>query len=303
MKIFVSGATGVIGKRAIPLLLNSGHQITAIARSPQKAEMLQKMGADVAQVSLFDPDGLKRAIEGHDAIINVATHIPPTSRFFLRSAWKENDQIRKLGSSNLVDAAISNGVQKFIQESLAIIYRDHGDDWIDEDWPVQPVRYNLTVLDAENSVDRFIQNGGTGVVLRFSYFYGPDEGGATMDIIKFIRKGWVPFPVTPEGFMSSISHDDVSTAVVAALDVSSGIYNVSDDEPLRRFELVNALADALGIPHPKFPPRWIGKLMGSLSEMMSRSLRISNSKFRNASGWKPKFPSVREGWIALVQQI
>jgi nucleoside-diphosphate-sugar epimerase len=229
--------------------------------------------------------------------------IPPTSLIFFRSAWRENDHIRKLGSANLVDAAIFTGVQKFIQESLAIIYRDRGDEWIDEEWHLEPVRYNTTVLDAEKSVDRFIRSGGTGVALRFSYFYGPDEGGATMDIIKFLRKGWVPFPVTPEGFMSSISHDDVATALVAALDVPSGIYNASDDEPLRRKELINSLADALGISHPKFPPRWIGKLTGSMGEMMSRSLRISNRKFRKVSGWKPQFQSVREGWRDLVQKI
>ncbi|MCI0615806.1 NAD(P)H-binding protein [bacterium] len=174
MKVFVSGATGVIGKRAIPLLLNAGHQITAIARSQQKAEVLQTLGAKVAQVSLFDVEAIKQAVKGHDAIINVATHIPPTSRAFFASAWKENDRVRKFGSANLVDAAISNGVKIFVQESFAPMYRDHGNDWIDEEWPVQPVRYNLTTLDAEHSVTRFIQSGGTGIALRFSYFYGPD---------------------------------------------------------------------------------------------------------------------------------
>lgn len=303
MKIFVSGATGVVGKRAVPSLLNSGNQVTAVARSQQKAETLQQMGAEAVQVDLFDLEKLKQAVKGHDAIINVATHIPPTSRAFLKSAWKENNRIRKFGSANLVDAAISTGVQIFIQESFAPIYRDHADEWIDENWTVQPVRYNQTALDAEKSVDRFIKSGGTGIVLRFSLFYGPDHGGATLDIIRFVKKGLVPLPASPEGFTSSISHDDAATAVVAALSVPSGIYNISDDEPVRRREYFNSLADALGVHHPKFPPKWLGKLMGSVGEMLSRSLRISNKKFCTQSGWKPQFPSVREGWPELVKQM
>jgi nucleoside-diphosphate-sugar epimerase len=139
--------------------------------------------------------------------------------------------------------------------------------------------------------------------LRFSYFYGPDPGGATLDIIKFVKKGWVPLPSSPEAFISSLSHDDAANAVVSALNIESGIYNVSDDEPLRRRDFFNLLADALNVRHPKFPPRWIGKLMGSIAELLSRSQRISNSKFRKASAWQPKFPSVREGWIAVAQQI
>jgi len=303
MKIFVSGATGVIGKRLVPLLLNSGHEVTGVARSEHKAELLNKMGAGVAEVSLFDRDKLEQAIKGHDAIINMATHIPPTTRAFFKSAWKENDRIRKYGSANLVDAAISAGVKIFIQESFAPMYGDHRDEWIDENWPVQPVAYNFTTLDAEKSVQRFIQNGGTGIIMRFSFFYGPDPKGATLDIIRFVKKGWVPFAATPEGFISSISHDDAASAAVAALNIPSGIYNISDDEPLRRRDFFDSLSDALNVRHPKFPPAWIGKFMGSVGKMLSRSLRISNNKFRTASGWKPQFPSVREGWPAMLKQI
>jgi 2-alkyl-3-oxoalkanoate reductase len=303
VRVFVCGATGVIGKRAIPLLLSAGHSVTGIARSAEKASFIQKMGAAAVQVSLFDPDPLKRAIEGHDAIINVATHIPPTSRAFLNGAWKENDRIRKFGSANLVDAALAAGVKIFVQESFAPMYRDHGDEWINENWDVKPARYNLTTLDAEQSVARFTQSGGKGIVLRFSYFYGPDPGGATLDIIWFVKKGWVALPGLPEAFISSLSHDDAATAVVSALNIQSGIYNVSDDEPLRRQEFFDLLADALGVRHPKFPPRWVNKIMGSIGELLGRSQKISNRKFRDASGWQPKFPSVREGWKAVVQQI
>ncbi|HKS26158.1 MAG TPA: hypothetical protein VJZ76_25430 [Thermoanaerobaculia bacterium] len=97
-----------------------------------------------------------------------------------------------------------------------------------------------------------------------------------------------------------MSHDDAASAVAAALDVPAGIYNVVDDEPVTHRDFVNSLADRLGVCHPKFPPAWTARLLGSLGETLARSQRISNRKLRGASSWAPKFPSVREGWAAIL---
>ena len=103
--------------------------------------------------------------------------------------------------------------------------------------------------------------------------------------------------------MSSVSHDDAATAVVAALGIGPGIYNVVDDEPLRRRDYFTALADVLGVPPPRLPPLWVVRLTGSVGETIARSLRISNRKLRQESGWAPKYPSVREGYRAVVAQV
>jgi nucleoside-diphosphate-sugar epimerase len=103
--------------------------------------------------------------------------------------------------------------------------------------------------------------------------------------------------------MSSVAHDDAATAVVAALNIRAGVYNVVDDEPLRRREYFAALAKALGVPPPKLPPLWLGRLTGSVGETIARSLRISNRKLREESGWAPRYPSVREGYRAVVAQM
>ncbi len=293
----------MIGIRLIPLLIAAGHQVTAVVRSQSKAEQSRLAGAQPVQIDLFDRESVSQVVRGHDAIINLVTHIPPSSRAFFRSAWVENDRLRKSVSANLVNAAIASGVRRFLQESFAPVYMDGGDQWIDESWPIEPVSYNRTVLDAEKAANEFSESGGTGVILRFSFFYGPDPGGATLDIIRILRKGWVPLPVSPDGFISSLSHDDAATAVVEALQIPAGIFNVTDHEPVRRREFFNSLAEALGISHPKFPPKWLGSLTGSIGKMLSRSLRISNRKLCAASEWKPKYPSVREGWQALVQQL
>src|SRR5262245_57624438 len=118
MRIFVAGATGVIGKRAVRDLLAAGHEVTAIARTPAKAAELRAAGATPVEVSLFDPDALRATVAGHDAVANLATKIPPLSRAAMDSAWNENTRIRVEGSRNLVDAAIAAGAHVFVQESI-----------------------------------------------------------------------------------------------------------------------------------------------------------------------------------------
>jgi nucleoside-diphosphate-sugar epimerase len=139
-------------------------------------------------------------------------------------------------------------------------------------------------------------------VLRFAFFYGPDSG-FTLDTIKYVRKGWAPVLGGPNRFISSVSHDDAAFAVIASLGVGAGVYNVVDDEPLRRREFCDSLAAALGVAPPKFPPAWLARVTGSLGEMLARSQRISNQKLKDASDWKPAIPSVREGWALVVPTI
>ncbi len=303
MRIFMTGATGVVGRRAVPLLVEAGHQVTAIGRTPAKRAMLERAGAGTVDVDLFDPDAMGRAVMGHDTVINLATHIPHSAAAMLMpGAWRENDRIRRDASRILADAAMACGVSRYIQESFALMYADAGEAWIDETAPLQPASYNRSTLDAEASARRFGENGGTGVVLRFAGLYGPDSPLA-LELISSVRKGRAPIPGRPEAYFSSVTNDDAATAVVAALGLPSGIYNVTDDEPLRRREYVDAVAYALRVGGPRFPPAWVTPLGGSLAKLMGRSERISNRRLRETSGWKPRFPSAREGWKATVDAI
>ena len=303
MKIFMTGATGVIGRHAVPLLVQGGHRVTAIGRTPEKRARLQGAGADAVDVDLFDPRAVERSVAGHDVVINLATHIPHSgTAMFLPGAWRENDRIRRDGSRILADAAIACGIPRFIQESFGLMYADAGEAWIDETGTVQPARYNLTTLDAERSAERVTRSGGAGVVLRFAGLYGPDSPLAH-ELIGHVRRGRAPLPGSPEAYFSSVTNDDAASAVVAALDLRAGIYNVADDEPLRRREYLDTLAQALGVAPPKLPPAWLMALGGSLAKLMGRSVRISNRKLRDAAGWWPRSPSAREGWKAIVDAI
>jgi nucleoside-diphosphate-sugar epimerase len=281
------------------LLVAARHEVTAIGRTAEKRAALDRQGATPVAASLFDPDQLRRAVADHDVVINLATSIPPASRALMPGAWRATRRVRGIGAPNLAAAAAAAGATRLIQESFAPIYEDAGDLWIDETSPIRPARYNGAVMDAERAATAFTGDGRAGVVLRFAYFYGPDSGFLQETIVS-VRKGWAP-AFGPDGFISSIAHDDAASAVVAAMDVPAGTYNATDNEPVTKREFYRSLAETLDVAPPRFPPAWLSHLAGSLGETLARSQRMSNRKFRQASGWSPRYASVRDGWRDAVR--
>ena len=245
---------------------------------------------------------MRAGVAGHDAVVNLATHIPPSSKAFFPASWRENDRIRREVSRNIVDAAFASGTSRMIQESFIGVYPDHGDDWIVEQMTADPAPHARSALDAERQAQRFSDSGGTGVVLRFALFYAHDTS-YTIDTVAWARKRVAATFGRHDGFVSSIHLDDAAAAVVSALKVPTGIYNVGDDEPVRRQAYFEALATALGAPPPWLPPAWTAKLFGSVGETIGRSHRMSNAKFKRASGWVPRYPSVVEGWPSVVSEM
>jgi 2-alkyl-3-oxoalkanoate reductase len=302
MKVFVTGATGVIGRRAVPLLVAAGHAVTAVERSCVGAAHIAHVGAQPIELDLFDARAVRAAVAGHEAVINLATHMPETTlKMLLPGAWTENDRLRSEGARNIAEAALAGGAQRLIQESFAPVYPDCGERWIDERVPIAPARYNRTVADAERAAERFTQAGRSGIVLRFAAFYGPDAMQFS-DLTRALRLGIAPLPSSPDAYISSISHDDAAAAVVASLNAPAGAYNVSDDEPLTRRAYFDTLAKLIGAPPPRIPPAWLAPLLGSAGRLMARSQRIANSKLREATGWAPRYPSVREGFAATLRE-
>lgn len=298
MKVFVAGATGVLGTRAVRRMVEAGHDVTGVARSETKASLLRDLGAQPATIDPFDVDMVKEAIRGYDAVCNLATHIPPAARGTLPGAFRENDRIRTQLSRALVDAALATDVGHYVQESVTFLYAEGGEAWLDEDAPLDPPVYARTALVAEGHARRLTDAGGTGVVLRFSAFYGPDSH-TSLDTIRLVRRRVAPM-FGPDGYVSSIDTDDAGAAVVAALSAPGGVYNVSDDEPVTHREYVDALATTLGVKPPLVPPRAMGKPFGSRAAPVTRSQRISSQRFKGTTAWRPVHPSVRTGWPAVV---
>ena len=299
-RILLTGATGVIGRRVLPLLVSAGHSVTAVGRTPEQQELLRAVGARPVSMNLLHPASVRAAVAGHDVVINLATHMPASMfRMFLRRSWRENDRIRRDGSAILASAAAAAGVRCFVQESFSPIHEDGGADWIDERWPVRTAAYNRSVLDAEASAERFGRGGGAGVVVRFAWFYGPDP--MLRQLFGTVRKGWAPVPGAPGAYWPALSHEDAATAVVAALTAPGGVYDVCDDEPLTRRELGEVFARTVGVGDPKPIPGWLSFI--GLFELMSRSLRLSNAKLRAATAWAPRWRSVREGVPEAARQL
>jgi len=295
-RVLVTGATGVIGCRVIPLLIRAGHDVTAVGRTHEKRLWLRRRGARGIDVDLFDSGSVQQATAGMEVIINLATAVPAAGPgMLLPWAWREMDRIRRQASANLVSSALAGGtVHRYVQESFAPIYGDGGAAWLCESAPVEPARYNRSVLDAEGQTGRFTKAGGAGVVLRFGAFYGPEDV-PTQQLLDAVARGWYPLPGDPGAFWSWISHEDAAAAVVAAFDVPAGIYNVVEGEPLTRREQADGIAKLLGSRQPRLMPGWTGRLAGSLGGTLSRSLRISNRKLRRASDWTPRYDSLIEG--------
>jgi nucleoside-diphosphate-sugar epimerase len=294
MRVFVAGASGVLGRRAVAALVGAGHDVTGVVRSPAKADLVRALGATPVEVSLFDADALRAAVAGHDAVCNLATHIPSLARAADPRSWDENNRIRTEGSRNLVDAALAAGATTYVQESIAFLYGAHGDEWLDaETTPITETRFSAAVRAAESETARFAAAGGRGVVLRFGQFVAPDADH-TLATLRSARRGISLEPGKPDDWFPMIDAGDAASAVLAALSAASGAYDVVD-EPLRRSESRAALAAAVGRRH-----LWAARGAKRIAGPLADSQRVSNRRFVEATGWRPRVPSLREGWPQTV---
>jgi nucleoside-diphosphate-sugar epimerase len=297
VRVFVLGATGVIGRRALPALATAGHEVTALARGPDRAARVSSLGATPVEADPFDEGNLAGALSGHEAVINVMTRIPPLSRAALPSAWRENDRLRREASGNVARAARRAGVERLVQESIAFLYADGREAWLDEDASIEPAVQTRSAIDAEQNARTF----GDAVVLRFGSFYGPDSDQSAA-MVAMARRGLSPLPTRPTGYVSPLWLDDTGTAVSAALAAPAGTYNVADTEPLRGAEFDAALATAVGRPRLRAPARPLMRLAPTL-RVVARSQRLSTARLREATGWAPSMPSSRDGMIELVTAL
>lgn len=296
MNVFVAGATGVLGRAAVPALIAAGHQVRGIARSPEKASQLAAQGAEpVERVDLFDPSSVRPAVAGADAVVHMATNIPPMLQAWRRKAWAANDRLRAEATPILVDAAREVRVQRFVKESVAVFYRPKGDEWIDEDGTIASTRFGTATLAAEQAALSFSDGAGrAGVVLRFGIFYGGGDRWLREGLVT-ARFGVGPMIGAPDSYQPSINVADAADAVVAALDAPSGIYNVADD-PVTKSEWNAAFFEAFGIDrrHRRIPAPLL-RAGGEAADVLARSRRISSRRFRAATGWSPRFPDAPAG--------
>jgi nucleoside-diphosphate-sugar epimerase len=300
MKIFVTGGTGALGRRAVPLLVAAGHEVHAVARSPAKADWLSRAGATPLGLDLADGAAIRAAVDRiqPDAITHLATHIPAPSRAILPGAWRQNDRLRRDTSRHLVAAALSCGVARYVQESVTFGYRDGGDHWLDETAPLADGPQERATAASGRQVEAMTRVGRVGILLRFGAFYSEDSDLTRM-IVARARAGKPALFGPPGAYLSSLHVEDAASAVVAALDAPPGVYNVVDDEPLTHADHARALARALGLSGVKLlPAAALG--ISRRARPLTRSQRVANTRLRATTGWRPAYPSAVEGWTAIV---
>ena len=298
VKTFVAGATGVLGRRAVPLLVAAGHEVSALARSDTRAALVTGLGATPVRADLFDPESVRRAVAGHEAVCNLATHIPAPARMGRPVVLGGERPDPDRGVAPPRRRRAGRGAARYVQESIAFLYRDGGSAWLDESSPIDAVAHLRSAPVAESQAARVTAAGATGVVLRFAVFYGPDSD-TTLAMIRLARRR-IALSAGPDRYMSSITTDDAAAAVVASLSAPAGLYNVGDDEPVTGREFFAALAGALGVAPPFIAPAGLARLGGSMAAAVTRSQRVSNRAFAAATGWKPAQRSVRDGWPFVV---
>lgn len=298
MKIFLAGGTGVLGRAAVPRLRAAGHDVVAVARTPAKAEQLRAQGAEPVTLDLFDPGAVRAAVEGCEAVVHMATSIPPLQQAWRNGAWATNDRLRREGTQVLAAAALDAGVEVLVKETVSFFYREGGDQWIDEDWPIERQPFSAASLDAEDTTLAFTGEGRRGVVLRYGLFYSAD-GRSLTESLKVARTGFGPMVGAADGWRASIHVDDAATAVVAALDAPAGAYNVAD-EPITNGAWNAAFAEAFGIKRARPTPKAVIRAGGKKVSVLAASRRIESGRFRAATGWAPVYADATVGLPAVA---
>ena len=291
-EIVITGATGVVGWRTVRRLVEQGHRVTGITHSIRGRERLESLGASAEFANVYEPADLHAPFTGADAVINLLTRVPPAHRMGDPEAWAENDRLRHDASAVIATAARDAGVGRLVQESVAMLYADGGEQWLDEDAPVETAASTATALSAERHAA--VLFGGDAVVLRFGIFMGPDSP-LTLGEVEQARGGHALRLGHAGTYVPTVWLDDAAAAVAQALSVPPGTYNVVDDDPPTREQIEAALAAATG--HRSLQIDAVPE-----AEPLSRSLRVSNRRLRNASAWAPQTRAGIDGWGLIARE-
>ena len=300
MRVFLVGASGAIGTRLVPQLIDRGHEVIGTSRSPGNGERVRALGAQPIALDLLEPRAVRKAVlkTEPDAIVHQATALADVrfSRNFDRT-FAQTNRLRTEGTDALLAAAREVGVRRFVAQSFASFrYAREGGPVKNEEDPLDPVPVPTTreTNAAMRYLDQAVIQAG-GVALRYGGFYGaPDDG-----LLEPVRKRQFPIVGDGGGVSSFIHLDDAAAATVLALEHDgTGIYNIVDDEPAPVREWLPVLADVLGAKPPRHLPRWLARAFaGEAAVMMGTESRgASNAKAKRELGWTPRHPSWRQGF-------
>ena len=308
MRIFVAGATGAIGRRLIPILVQAGHSVVGMTRSPGKISLLRAAGAEPAVADALDANAVMATVcqAAPEVVVHQLTALPALLDFRkLDQQFAATNRLRTEGTKHLLAAALAAGARRFVAQSFAgwPYARTGGpvkaeEDPLDTNPPaalrktLEAIRYLETTVTAAGGIE--------GIVSRYGAFYGPGttigEGGP---LLEQVRHRCIPIVGGGTGVWSFVHIADAARATLAAIERGRpGIYNIVDDDPAPVSVWLPALASVLGAKSPRHVPAWVARfLIGEQGVMfMTESRGASNAKAKRELGWQPVWPSWRDGF-------
>jgi nucleoside-diphosphate-sugar epimerase len=307
MRVFVTGATGALGRYLVPGLVAAGHEVTATTRTPGKAAQLRESGAEPAVVDGLDREAVIAAVQAASPEVIVHEMTALAGMRSLRHPDQQfavTNELRTRGTDNLLAAAARAGTRRVIAQGYAGPGPDRrsGPVKTEEDPPDwRPIRSAMQGPAAIRHVEEAVPaEAPEGIVLRYGGFYGP---GASEPLLDMVRKRQVPVIGGGTGVWSFIEITDAAAATLAAVDHGEpGLYNIVDDDPAPVAEWLPYLARIAGAKPPLRLPAWLGRLLAGefVVAQMTTSRGSSNEKARKELGWEPRYASWREGFRAWV---
>jgi nucleoside-diphosphate-sugar epimerase len=306
MRVLVVGASGAIGTRLVPQLIDHGHEVIGTCRSPEKKGRLRDQGAEPVVLDVLDARAVRETVARAEpeAIIHQATALSDVrfGRNFDRT-FAQTNRLRTVGTDNLLAAARDAGVPRLVAQSFASMRnaREGGmvkteDDPLDPDPPATMREGHAAMRHLEHAVRE-----ADGIALRYGGFYG----AANDALVDPVRKRRFPIVGEGGGYLSWIHLDDAAAATVLALEHDGpAIYNITDDEPAPVREWLPVLADALGAKPPRHVPVWLARLIaGDVAVLMGTDARgASNAKAKRELGWTLEYPSWRQGFVEVYSR-
>jgi nucleoside-diphosphate-sugar epimerase len=311
-RIFIAGATGEIGRRLTPALVAAGDEVFGLARTDERAALVESLGATPVRGDALDRASVIAAVAEArpEIVVHQLTAIPRSGvnpRKFTDSFGPTN-RLRREATRHLVDAAVEVGARRVVAQSIAFASTPAGPAVLDESAPLDTGAEGGwgEIVRAVAALEEAVlgATGIEGVVLRYGQFYGPGTAyAADGGIGSLVVKRRLPIIGDGGGRQPFIHIDDANAATIAAIDgEATGIFNVTDDESPPSRDWIPALADALGAPKPRRVPVWLARLAAGPDAVraMTAQRGASNAKFRDAFRWDPSYPDYRAGFKTLA---
>jgi len=305
MRVFVAGASGVIGRPLVRQLVAAGHGVVGMTSRDSGRDSIGQAGGEPVVCDALDADAVQEAVQAAqpEVVISQLTRLP--REYDPRKIdYGPTNRARAEGGRNMIRAAKAAGARRFITQSIAFIYAPEGGMVKDEEarpWTDAPEPFGTGAEATLGHERETLETPGLeGVVLRYGQFYGPGTYYARDgNIAEQVRRRRFPIVGRGTAVFSFVHVDDAAGATVAALDRGApGIYNVVDDEPAPLREWLPVYAEALGAKRPFRVPLFVARLVaGSFAAAFATQLRgASNARAKRELGWQPRYASWRTGF-------